>query len=293
MTTVAVTGAAGAIGAQVVRGLADSGAVVAALVRRPGAAPRGPGISEHLAPYDDPDALATAMRGADTLVFIGSDGEADRVLLHHQHILKAAAASEVRRIVLLSSQDADEDSPFCYATSYSFTEEWLQATCAEPIVVRAGLYGEFFGHWVLAAARGGALELPMRGAGVAPIARSDVAAALVAATTVDMRPEAFTITGPQRFEIADLAAEASRLAGHPIPWSDCTEAAFTRHLVDQLTQPWWTYAFTTLFAAIREERFGTVTDDLHALTGSRGVAFGTTLGAAHRSVDRQSRASAP
>jgi uncharacterized protein YbjT (DUF2867 family) len=65
-------------------------------------------------------------------------------------------------IVLLSSQDADADSPFCYAPVNADTEVRLAESCPEPVILRAGLHAEFFGRWVLDTARSGELALPMR-----------------------------------------------------------------------------------------------------------------------------------
>ena len=72
-------------------------------------------------------------------MFVGSDGHADRVLAHHRNILAAARAAGVSRIVLLSSQDADQDSPFCYAPVHPDTEHELADSCEQPIVIGAGL----------------------------------------------------------------------------------------------------------------------------------------------------------
>jgi uncharacterized protein YbjT (DUF2867 family) len=82
---IAVTGANGRIGGQVVRLLAGEQAhQVVGLSRRVPPSGRWPaGVSARAADYADPAALSTALRGADTLVFVSSDGPVAQVMVHH------------------------------------------------------------------------------------------------------------------------------------------------------------------------------------------------------------------
>lgn len=270
---VAVTGAAGAIGSQVVGLLAADGVPVTALVRD--ARRAHPSATAAVVDYADRASLDAALQGADTLVFIGSDGRADRVLAHHHNILRAATAAGVRRIVLLSSQDADADSPFCYAPVYADTEVQLAESCPEPVVLRAGLYAEFFGRWVLDAARSGELALPTQ-APVAPIGRADVASALANAA-VGTSSLLATITGPAAFDLDALAALASRLGGRQVRASTNTWDEFRHRLIETGTDSWWSYAFTSLFESIDQGRFAEVTPDLTAIIGRMPESFEEVL----------------
>ncbi|HSK34056.1 MAG TPA: NAD(P)H-binding protein [Propionicimonas sp.] len=270
---VAVTGAAGAIGSRVVGLLAADGVRVTALVRD--AARVHPSATAAVIDYADPPSLDAALAGADTLVFIGSDGRADRVLAHHRNVLAAARAAGVRRIVLLSSQDADAGSPFCYAPVYADTERELRDCCAEPVILRAGLYAEFFGRWVLDAARAGELAVPTRAA-VAPISRADVALALATAA-VTSAPSLSTITGSAAFFPEDLAALASRLGGRDVQARTTTVDEFRHRLIETGTDAWWSYAFASMFEAIDQDRFAAVTPDFTAITGRTPEAFEAVL----------------
>ena len=104
---IAVTGASGRIGGQVVRLVAaEQQHQVAALSRRgllPGRWP--PSVSARAADYADTQALGATMRDVDTLVFISSDGPVAEVMVHHQNVIRAAAASGVAHIVALSGLD--------------------------------------------------------------------------------------------------------------------------------------------------------------------------------------------
>lgn len=270
----AVTGASGAIGSRVVGLLAAQGTAVTALVRDVWRA--HPSATAASVDYADPPSLDVALRGIDTLVFIGSDGRADRVLAHHRNVLTAAKGAGVRRIVLLSSQDAAADSPFCYAPVYADTERDLRGACAEPVVIRAGLYAEFFGRWVLDAARSGELALPTTAA-VAPIGRTNVAQALVAAVFSAAARDLATITGPEAFDVEELAALASRLGKPAVRATTITAGEFRHRLIQTGTDPWWSYAFTSMFEAIDQSRFAAVTTDFTDLTGRVAESFEAVL----------------
>ena len=273
----AVTGAGGAIGSRVVAALVGRGHEVVAFVRDP-LRPLPAGVDRAVVDYSGRDSLVAALRGVARLVFIGSDGEADRVLVHHRNLVDAAGRAGVGRVVLLGSQDADPGSPFCYAHTYATTEEWLAAACREPLVVRAGLYAEFFGRWVLAAAGAGELALPMGGGRVATVARRDVADCLVAAVTGPAgQPQVRVVTGPESFDHAGLAAVAAELAGRPVSSRPCDPERFARHLLESEASPWWRYAFQTLFAGMAAGGFGERTDDVLELTGRPPEPLAVTL----------------
>jgi NAD(P)H dehydrogenase (quinone) len=110
---IAVTGASGQVGGQVVRLLAaEQPHEVLALSR--GGLPSGPWpahVSARAADYSDPQGLGAALRGADTLVFVSSDGPVAEVMVHHRNVIRAARDSGVAHIVALSGLDADLSSP--------------------------------------------------------------------------------------------------------------------------------------------------------------------------------------
>jgi hypothetical protein len=156
---IAVTGASGRIGGQIVRLLAaEQPHQVVALSRGgllPGRWP--PSVSARAADYADPQALGAALREVDTLVFVSSDGPVAEVMVHHQNVIRAAGASGVAHIVALSGLDADLSSPFCYAVSYGYTERLL---------ARAGARFRSPGHRSIASSFSGSW------AGPAPAANS-------------------------------------------------------------------------------------------------------------------------
>jgi NAD(P)H dehydrogenase (quinone) len=247
MTRIAVTGAAGRLGGQVCSLLAEhDGIEVVALTRA-------------VADYDDRPALASGLEGVDTLVLVSSDGEAERVLMHHLNLVDAAASNDVRHVVALSSVDVDLDSPFCYARVNALTEQALHDRGLEVTAVRASIYAEFFETLLDGATVDGELRLPAEDARVALVARTDVGRCLAACALLPPSGP-HDVTGPVALDMTELAAarDASYVA--------VAEADFASAVAHRET-PWWAYAYTSMFGSIREHRWEVVTDAVERLTG--------------------------
>jgi NAD(P)H dehydrogenase (quinone) len=247
VTRIAVTGSTGRLGGQVC-GLLTGHAGVE-VVR----------MTRTMADYDDRPALTAALAGVDTLVLVSSDGEAELVLQHHLNIAAALAANRVPAVVALSSVDADVASPFCYARVNALTERALAETGCGVTAVRASIYIEFFDSLVELATVDGEVRLPAADGRVSLVAREDVGRCLAAAA---LAPDvgAYDVTGPVAL---DMAAVAAARGGAYVPVS---EAEFQAHLAGRET-PWWSYAYTSMFASIREQRWDVVTDAVERLTG--------------------------
>ncbi|SCF15929.1 Uncharacterized conserved protein YbjT, contains NAD(P)-binding and DUF2867 domains [Micromonospora viridifaciens] len=272
---IAVTGGTGRVGGQVVQLLAAEGRheVVS--------------LSSRTAPYDDPAALRAALDGVDTLVFVSSDGEAARVVVHHHNVLDAAIQRGVRHVVLLSGLDVDLGSPFCYAFTNGHTERLLRASGLPYSIVRAGLFAEFFlGLIRQVGASTGAdqtVALPAADGRVSLVARSDVARCLAALALREPTNAHHDVTGPE-----SLAVEAI-VSAVGYRYADAASADFAGALLRLGEEPWWTYAYTSMFEAIRQGRWAAVSDAVTELTGrepaslrdvlndaSAGSASGTT-----------------
>ena len=260
-----MTGAAGAIGSRVVGLLAADGVPVTALVRD--ARRAHPSATAAVVDYADPASLDAALRGVDTLVFIGSDGRADRVLAHHHNILRAATrrrrttdrAAELagcrRRFALLlrprvrrhRGPSSPSPAPSRWSCGQGSTPSSSDAGCWTP-------HGP------------AELALPTRAA-VAPIGRADVAqrprqrcGRRRSAAGHDHRPGGVR---PRRAGRARVPAR--RTGGQRHARSPPDE--FRHRLIETGTDPWWSYAFTSLFDSIDQGRFAEVTPDFTAITG--------------------------
>lgn len=114
---VVVTGASGLVGARVCAALADRGATVRAVVRRPGTAPRLPGVLEWVGDFHDPQVAAAVTAGAAAVVTtvhpMGSDRETQhRIGVAGTSVLaRAARDAGVDRLVHVSTAAVYDRSP--------------------------------------------------------------------------------------------------------------------------------------------------------------------------------------
>lgn len=260
---IAVTGANGTIGGDVAWLLAGSHDVVA-VVRRPGTHP--PDVTEVMADYDDLPALRRALAGVDVLVFVSSDGEAARIMIHHQNVVRAASETGVGHVVYLSGLDASVDSPFCYAYTNGYTERLLVDSGLTCSIARSSIFTEFFVQFASEEA-GHALRLPADDARISLVSQADVARTLTALATAPPTGRMLDITGPQALDVHEIAGLIGRVRGTPTCYVPITADAFVTELTSAGEDPWWTYAYSTMFASIRMRRWAPVSNDVHRLTG--------------------------
>jgi NAD(P)H dehydrogenase (quinone) len=276
---IAVTGASGRIGGQVVQLVAaEQRHQVVALSRRgllPGRWP--PSVSARTADYADPQALGAALRDVDTLVFVTSDGPVAEVMVHHQNVIRAADDSGVAHIVALSGLDADLSSAFCYAVSYGYTERLLAESGCAVSIARASIYTEFFLGFLARARASGQLRLPAADGRISLVSRSDVARCLAALALAPASGRHHDITGSQSLDLDAIAAAGTREWGTPLKYVNITPGEHCVEMAAAGEDPWWMYAYSTMFASIRGQRWAAVSGEVHRLTGRPPTPIRTAL----------------
>ncbi|SDU73215.1 NAD(P)H-binding protein [Jiangella alkaliphila] len=261
---IAVTGASGRVGGQVAELLAaEPGHEVVALVRPSSRYVPPAGVTVAAADYGDPASLHAALKGADTLVFVSSDGHAATVMLHHVNVVRAAAETGVGHVVALSGLDVDVESPFCYAVTNGHTEELLAASGCGLSLARASVYTEFFAGLVRGARRGDEVRLPAGDARVSLVARADVGRSLAALALRPPSNRHHDLTGPAALDLAEIVAALEPGARYV----DVPPAEYVAALLDGGETSWWAHAYATMLESIRLGRWATVSDEVAALTG--------------------------
>ncbi|MCD9197077.1 NAD-dependent epimerase/dehydratase family protein [Aeromicrobium wangtongii] len=116
--TVVVTGANGFVGSRVCAALAERGAAVRAVVRRPGTAPTLPGVEERVGDFADPAFASTVLAGADAAVTtvypMTSDDrqtQLDVAVKGTTEFARAAVGAGVERLVHISTTAVYDRSP--------------------------------------------------------------------------------------------------------------------------------------------------------------------------------------
>jgi NAD(P)H dehydrogenase (quinone) len=266
---IAVTGAGGRLGGQVVDLLAaqQEHHVVALHRRRAWPGPRSPRVGVATADYSDLAALRGALRGVDTLVFVSSDGEAAQLLLHHHNVVRAAVDGGVAHVVALSSLDADLGSPFCYAVTNRHTEEILYDSGCGVSVARASIYTEFFMRWLVQARTSGQVRVPAADGRISLVSRGDVGRCLAALAVAAPTGRHHDLTGPESLDLATIAALAEREWETPIRYVDLTPAEHCVEMARAGEAPWWLYAFSSMFDSVREQRWAAVSAEVARLAG--------------------------
>jgi len=251
---------------------------VVALSRRgllPGRWP--PSVSARAADYADPQALGAALRDVDTLVFVSSDGPVAEVMVHHQNVIRAARDRGVAHIVALSGLDADLSSPFCYAVSYGYTERLLAESGCAISIARASIYSEFFLGFLARARASGQLRLPAADGRISLVSRSDVARCLAALALAPATGRHHDITGSQALDLDAIAAAGTRAWGTPLMYVNITPGEHCVEMAAAGEEPWWMYAYSTMFTSIRGQHWAAVSGEVHRLTGRSPTPIFTAL----------------
>lgn len=275
---IAVTGARGRLGGQVVHLLAaetDHDVVGLSRGKIEWRSGRVTGIE---ADYRDLPALRAALRNVDTLVFVSSDGDAAKLLLHHQNVVRAAAQTGITHVVALSSIDADIDSPFCYGVTNGRTEQMIVDSGCPFSVVRASIFTEFFLELIgTVGGDDGQIRLPAADGRVSLVSRDDVGRCLAALAVAPPTGRCHDVTGPESLDLPAIAALAEQECQPPVRYVDISPGEYCTSMAAAGVDPWWMYAFSTMFDSIREQRWDVVTDEVHRLTGRAPATFREVL----------------
>lgn len=229
--SIAITGATGQLGRLVVEMLKRKvpPAEIAALVRSPDKA-AALGVEVRAFDYSEPDTLAPALAGVDTLLFISSS-EIGRRAVQHRNVIEAAKGAGVRRMVYTSLLHADA-SPLSLADEHRATEAALRASGVPHTILRNGWYTEnYTGSIPTALAQGAYIGNAGQGR-ISSAARADYAEAAVTVLTGGAHDgRTYELAGDDAYTLTDLASELSMQSGRTIPYADLPEREYAAILV--------------------------------------------------------------
>ncbi|ANB16133.1 SDR family oxidoreductase [Dokdonella koreensis] len=220
------------------------------------------------ADYDDPDTLAAALAGADSLVLISSMGvDADR-LRHHRNAIEAAERAGVRRIVYTSATHPTLDSRFEWAGAHRETEAALKASRLAWTVLRDNAYAANNAALYAQARSTGVLALPGPDAKVAYVTHEDVAAALAGVlTTAGHEGRTYEITGPEALDGHQVAALLAQVYRRDVRAVDVPLADFADGLRAAGLPEFVVTGVTSFHAALAAGEYAAVSDDVARLAG--------------------------
>ncbi|MCW2285298.1 NAD(P)H dehydrogenase (quinone) [Rhodoblastus acidophilus] len=229
--TIAITGATGQLGRLVIAALKtrSPAAQTIALARSPEKA-ADLGVETRAFDYSKPDAQTAALAGVDTLLLISSSEIGQRAA-QHRHVIAAAKAAGVSRLVYTSLLRADS-SPLSLAEEHRDTEQAIKASGLDFTILRNGWYSENYTGSVGPAVAAGAFIGSAGNGRIASAARKDYAeAAAIVLTSAGHSGRVYELAGDAAYTLTELAAEISRQTGKAIPYKNLPEADYAAALV--------------------------------------------------------------
>lgn len=275
-----VTGATGHLGRLIIGDLIDAGvpaADITAIARDPGKAAdlAGRGVQVRVADYSQPAALAAALAGTGTLMFV-SGSEAGQRLPQHRAVIDAARAAGVTRIVYTSLLRADT-SGLPLAAEHLATEELLRASGIPFTILRNSWYTENYTAQLPQYLEQGAITAAAGDGRIAAATRADYAAAAVAVLTGTGHENTVYELGGTPFTLSDLAAAVTEATGTKIIYNEVTAPELVAILTGAGLD-----AGTAAFVAALDEgtargELDTTSTDLVTLTGRPSTPLADTI----------------
>lgn len=214
-----VTGASGTVGGAVARRLAAAGLALRLVARDPRRiAVGGFGIEPAGADFSDPDALATAFRGAERAFIATNDPLRPQ---QDENLLAAAAQAGVKHVVRLSAlMVTDLDADDLITRWHRECEQRLEASGLAWTFVRPRAFMSNTLSWARSVADG-VVRAPYGSARVACVDPRDVAEVAVRALTEPGHEgQAYSVTGPAAISSAEQTQQLAETLGRPIRFEE-------------------------------------------------------------------------
>jgi uncharacterized protein YbjT (DUF2867 family) len=206
-----VTGAAGNVGSELVRVLADAGLPVRALSRSAARNRLPPGVEAAAGDLNDPASLRPALEGTSALFLL--PGYADMA-----GVLAEARRAGVRTVVQLSGMSAGSGDTSNAVTAYMVASEraaresGLGWTILRPAAFMSGAF-----EWLPQLRAGDVVRAPFGGVRAAVTDPADIAAvAALALTAPGHEARVYELSGPQPLTAADRVAVLGQALGRDL-----------------------------------------------------------------------------
>jgi NAD(P)H dehydrogenase (quinone) len=254
---IAVTGATGSIGGQLLAPLAAAGATVRPITRADAA-------------YDDTAALTRVLTGAHTVFLVSGRESANRVAEHYSAV-DAIVASGAKRVVYLSFYGASPDCTFTFGRDHWHTEQRIRESGLEFTFLRDNFYQKILPHFV---GEDGVIRGPAGHGRLSAVADRDVVDVATAVLLDGTHAAAtYDLTGPEEPTMDEIAATLASVVGRDIRFENETvEEAYAsraRYGAPAFEVDGWVSTYT----AIANGETGGVSGDVAAVTGHEPQSF--------------------
>ncbi|MCX5214557.1 NAD(P)H-binding protein [Kitasatospora sp. NBC_00240] len=217
---IVVTGATGNVGRPLTQALAEAGEQVTAVSRHAVALPDG--VRHVAADLAEPASLAPALDGAKAL-FLLLSGDLHAPEARPADIIGLAAASGVRRVVLLSSQGVATRPLGPSRVAMRTVEDALRRSGLDQVVLRPGGFASNALAWAESVRTQGTVASPFGDVGVPVVDPADIAE-VAAACLLDDRHigEVYELTGPEVITPRQQAEAIAAALGSPVRFHELT-----------------------------------------------------------------------
>jgi uncharacterized protein YbjT (DUF2867 family) len=277
---IVVTGASGHVGGLVARELARRGIPLRAVTRNVERLPDLGGVEVALAGYDEPDMLMDALEPGDRVFMVSMHEPPERRIALHKGFIDVAARRRVAHVVYLSFVGAGAGASFVHARSHGVTEAMLADSGLPYTAARNGMYADEVASWFDAS---GVITGPGGDGRISLTYRPELAdaiATLLADPSHDDR-RVVTITGPESFTLAELAAAATEVTGDTYRYEPLDREEWIAYRRSLGRPEWSIEAGYSYYDGVRSGEADVVTDDYRALTGRSPLSIREVI-ARHR-----------
>ncbi|MCW7941409.1 NmrA family transcriptional regulator [Streptomyces hygroscopicus] len=217
---IVVTGATGNVGRPLTRALAEAGRRVTAVSRHAAAAPDG--VRHVAADLAEPASLEPALAGAQAL-FLLLSGDMHAAGASPADIIGQAAASGIRRVVLLSSQGVATRPFGPTRIAMRAVEDVLRVSGLEWAILRPGGFASNALWWAESVRAQRVVAAPFGDVGVPIIDPADIAEVAVACLLDDRHTGGvYELTGPEVITPRQQAEAIAAALGSPVRFHDLT-----------------------------------------------------------------------
>ena len=266
---IAVSGATGSIGSELVRLLAAEGRPFRALSRDPVRARDrfGPDVDIGECDLTRPETLPQALDGVDTLFVLTA--VADDMSMLERNLVDAALGAGVERIVKLSAIGADQDSPLTLGREHGRSEALIRETGLPFTFLRPGSFMQNLFMHAGSIGQTGSFYAPYGDGRVGLIDTRDVAA--VAAAVV-RHPDAheggtLLLTGPEAVSHHQVAAAIGDAVGRAVTYVPVPPAAARGAMLEAGLPGWLVEDLLLLAEGVARGEAELVTDHVERLVG--------------------------
>jgi len=280
---IAITGATGNLGREVVRLLLERVAAleIVAVVRSAGKAQdlATLGVSVREADYSKPETLTAAFTSVEKVLLISSSEVGQRIP-QHEAVVDAAKKAGAKLLVYTSILFANT-SPLVLAKEHSATEEYIRNSGLPFVILRNGWYLENQTGALAPAIAHGAILGSAGDGRFAAAARADYAEAAVAVLTADGHAgKTYELGGDVPYTLTELAAEVSKQTGKTIAYHDLPQKQYAEALVGFGLPEILAQAVADAEAGAAKGALDTTSHDLNQLLGRPTTSLSAAISSA-------------